>query len=275
MVAGWIGWGKGQRSVLSTRTGIQEVVSLGSGEPLVLLHGLCGGQNLVLPLAEELAKTRRVIVPQLRGEEWSFCVRTYSLSDLAADVGSLFEALRLEKPALMGVSFGAAVALEFASHHPHCISELIIQGGAGRFRAGVFVDVAKAVLGRLPLDETSPVVSRFFRVLCGRRKPPKEQFQAILEHCWSTDQIVMSQRLAMLEGYDVSGRVGSIDCPASVLIGSEDVLIGAADAEALTNEFRDGDCQVLDGAGHLAFVTHAAAIAEAALHRSREIAAAA
>jgi pimeloyl-ACP methyl ester carboxylesterase len=268
MVAGWIEWDKGQRSLLSTRTGVQEYVAFGSGDPILLLHGLCGGPDLVEPLAKELAKYRRVIVPQLRGEEWSFCVRSFSLSDLVADVSALMEALRLEKPALMGVSFGAAVALEVAIANPNRISELIVQGAAGRFRSGVFVDVAKAVLGRLPLDEMSPVVTRFFRVLCGRKKPTREQFHSILESCWSTDQIVMAQRLAMLDGYDVTGRVGDVNVPATVVIGSEDVLIGAGDAEALANEFPDGDCHVLEGAGHLACVTHAAAIAQAVLERA-------
>jgi len=268
MVAGWIEWDKGQRSLHSTRTGVQEVVTFGEGDPVVLLHGLCGGPDLVLPLALELAKHRRVIVPQLRGEEWSFCVRPFTLANLVADVAALMEALRLERPALMGVSFGAAVALEFVIANPNRISELVVQGAAGRFRSSVFVDVAKAVLGRLPLDETSPVVSRFFRVLCGRKKPPKDQFHAILENCWSTDQIVMAQRLAMLDGYDVTGRVGDIDVPATVIIGSEDVLIGAGDAEALANEFPDGDCQVLEGAGHLACVTHTEAIVQAILERA-------
>jgi pimeloyl-ACP methyl ester carboxylesterase len=78
----------------------------------------------------------------------------------------------------------------------------------------------------------------------------------------------MAQRLAMLDGYDVTGRVGAIEVPASVIIGSEDVLIGAGDAEALANEFPDGDCQVLEGAGHLACVTHAGGIARAALDRA-------
>jgi pimeloyl-ACP methyl ester carboxylesterase len=268
MVAGWIEWDKGQRSLLSTRTGVQEFVTYGQGDPILLLHGLCGGPDLVQNLATELAKHRRVIVPQLRGEEWSFCVRPFSLADLVADVNALMEALCLERPALMGVSFGAAVALEVAIANPNRISELIVQGAAGRFRSGVFVDVAKAVLGRLPLDETNPIVSRFFRVLCGRKKPPKEQFHAILETCWSTDQIVMAQRLAMLDGYDVTGRVGDVNVPSTVIIGSEDVLIGAADAEALANEFSDGDCQVLEGAGHLACVTHASAIADAVFERA-------
>jgi pimeloyl-ACP methyl ester carboxylesterase len=267
MVAGWVEWEKGQRSLLTTRTGVQEFVAYGSGDPIILLHGLCGGPDLVAPLARDLARSRRVIVPQLRGEEWAFCVRPYSLADLVADVGALIEALRLERPALMGVSFGAALALEFAIQNPNRISELIVQGAAGRFRSSVFVDVAKAVLGRLPLDERSPVVSRFFRVLCGRKKPPKDLFHSILEDCWSTDQIVMAQRLTMLDGYDVTGRVGDVSVPTTVAIGSEDALIGAADAEALANEFPDADCLVLEGAGHLAFVTHAAAIAEAVTER--------
>src|SRR5215204_4975269 len=82
MVAGWVEWDKGQRSLLSTRTGVQEFVTYGSGDPIILLHGLCGGPELVAPLAQQLSANRRVIVPQLRGEEWAFCVRPYSLADL-------------------------------------------------------------------------------------------------------------------------------------------------------------------------------------------------
>ena len=49
--------------------GPAQVWDVGTGKPVVLLHGIAGGRRTLFRLVPLLAATRRVIVPPLRGED--------------------------------------------------------------------------------------------------------------------------------------------------------------------------------------------------------------
>ena len=91
----------------------------GSGQPVVLLHGLastCHIWDLVAPiLAEEFA----VVAVDQRGHgESDKPDYGYDFATVSQDLLGVIEALNLEKPVIVGHSWGADVALEFAVAHP-------------------------------------------------------------------------------------------------------------------------------------------------------------
>src|SRR2546421_1255372 len=97
----------------------------GDGPPLVLVPGLAGGFELLGPLARLLARDFRVISYQLRGEDDPFALRQrFGLGDLVADLREFLDRRGLERPAVMGVSFGGMLALELAARHPHRLRAL-------------------------------------------------------------------------------------------------------------------------------------------------------
>src|SRR5579883_1892678 len=101
----------------------------GEGPPLVLIPGLAGGFELLGPLARMLARDFRVISYQLRGEDDCFALRRrFDLDDLVADLAEFLDFQRLERPAVMGVSFGGVLALQFAARRPSRLDRLIVQG---------------------------------------------------------------------------------------------------------------------------------------------------
>ena len=57
-----------QRSVVHFDGEDFEVVSMGSGDPLVVVPGMAGGWRLTTPLLRRLARDRRVITYGLRGD---------------------------------------------------------------------------------------------------------------------------------------------------------------------------------------------------------------
>ncbi|WP_134684809.1 alpha/beta fold hydrolase [Brevibacillus migulae] len=91
----------------------------GSGEPIVLIHGLCGSAaywKYVLPL---LAADYRVIVPDLRGHGDSDAPEDgpYTVELMADDIAALLDQLQIETATLFGHSLGGYVTLAFAERH--------------------------------------------------------------------------------------------------------------------------------------------------------------
>jgi pimeloyl-ACP methyl ester carboxylesterase len=98
----------------------------GAGDPLLILHG-AGGPH-VLPVHEQLAASRRVILVDLPGFGASpRCERIDTLAAMADAVASAAAALEIDAFALLGTSFGGAVALWLAKLHPERLTELILE----------------------------------------------------------------------------------------------------------------------------------------------------
>jgi pimeloyl-ACP methyl ester carboxylesterase len=235
----------------------------GVGPPLVLVPGLAGGTNLVGPLARELARDFQVISYQLRGEDDCFALRRrFELTDLVEDLAELLDWLGLERPALMGVSFGGVLALELAIRRPGRVRSLAVQGVGPRFEPGLLQQVAGMVLSRYPLPADNPFVNQFFNLFFGGRQQPGPLFDFVTGQCWRTDQSVMAHRFRMVEKADFTGRLNDVRVPALLMAGERDLLVSAAGLRQLAKELPAGKATMLPGCGHLAFVTRPGKVAE-------------
>lgn len=239
-----------------------EVVEIGRGEPIVLVPGLAGGWKLLAPLARSLARNHRVILYGLRDEFDPLSTRPATqIGDLARDLDGLIGELGLERPAVFGVSFGGAVALEFAVDHPHRVGRLILSGIEARFRTTLGSTIARRVLERFPLPADNPFVNQFFNLFHGGKPGPGPMARFLVERCWETDQGVMARRLAMLDGFDVSDRLWRLDAPTLILAGTRDVVVPASRQEALASSIAGARFEAIEGAGHIGFLTHSADVA--------------
>jgi len=233
------------------------VTEMGQGEPIVLVPGLAGGERLLGPLAHLLARDHRVIAYGLRGDRYSTgTVRPRDLADLAHDLGELIGQLGLERPTVFGVSFGGAIALELAIEQPQRLGALIVQGVEARFRSTLGATIARRVLERFPLPSDNRFVNQFFNLLHGGKPAPGPLVDFVVERCWETDQSVMAQRIALLESFDVTDRLWQIDVPTLVLAGSLDVIVPPTRQRALAAAIPGASFEVLEGAGHVGFLTH-------------------
>jgi pimeloyl-ACP methyl ester carboxylesterase len=104
----------------------------GSGEPLVLIHGLCGSSaywNKVIPA---LSQHYRVIAPDLRGHGQSgVSDEPYLMELMAHDISELLEKLRIPQALLFGHSLGGYVTLAFAEKFPDQLSGFSLVHSSG------------------------------------------------------------------------------------------------------------------------------------------------
>jgi len=112
--------GEGRQGCCHLKHYTAEYREWGEGPPLVVIPGLAGGFGLLGPLARLLSAHFRVISYQLRGEDDCFALRRrFDLQDLVADLAEFLDWHYLERPALLGVSFGAGgvtISRPLASH---------------------------------------------------------------------------------------------------------------------------------------------------------------
>lgn len=105
-------------------------VDRGDGPPVVLLHGGALDHRLWDPQIAALARTHRVIAPDLRGHGAS--PRPTAPFRHADDVVALLRALDLGPAALVGISLGARTAVDVALETPELVERLVVSGaGAG------------------------------------------------------------------------------------------------------------------------------------------------
>jgi pimeloyl-ACP methyl ester carboxylesterase len=91
----------------------------GSGPPVILLHGFAQTSHMWLPLMAELAKTRTVVAPDLRGAgDSAKPAGGYDKVTMARDVHALAASLGYAKVAVAGHDIGLMVAYAYAASYP-------------------------------------------------------------------------------------------------------------------------------------------------------------
>ena len=247
----------------------QEMVDRGggSGDPILLIHGIAGSCNtfdLVLP---ELAKHHRVIAPDLLGHGQSAKPRgDYSLGAHAAGLRDLLEVLDLPSATLVGHSMGGGIAMQFAYQFPERTDRLalVCSGGlgpevtpllraatlpgSGLFLAAVTSDRAKSFYG----TALSPLRK------VGLSTP--ESFKHILEHAACLQDpdtrrafVLTARSVLDLRGQRIDARDRlylAEEMPSLIIWGDRDRLIPvkhAHDAHALLPNSR---LEIFGKAGH-------------------------
>jgi pimeloyl-ACP methyl ester carboxylesterase len=123
---------------LDTDCGRVSTLEAGSGEPLVMIHGLGATKAEFLPTVPALAAGFRTIAIDLPGfgdSDKPFPAR-YDARFFARWVRALLDALELDRAHLLGHSMGGRVALEVGMRHPGRIDRLVLMAPSMPWLAG-------------------------------------------------------------------------------------------------------------------------------------------
>lgn len=106
----------------------------GSGEAIVLLHGLAGSSDTWRSLIGPLSRKYRVVAPDLLGHGNSTKPRTdYSLGALSVLIRDVLNELGISRATFVGHSLGGGIAMQFVYQHPDYVQRLVLinSGGLG------------------------------------------------------------------------------------------------------------------------------------------------
>jgi pimeloyl-ACP methyl ester carboxylesterase len=247
----------------------------GSGDPIVLVHGLGTDSSAWDRVAESLAEHHRVVSVDLPGYSLRSTVdEVPQATELADGIDKLLDELDLPSAILVGHSFGGAVCLITAHRHPKRVAGLVLVAPGG---------FGSELNPFLPLLGTG-FGSRMLRALYGPRTSRTiERIAARVESRSATDSRIRIAEL--METYDrlrtekareqfrTSVRrslalnaspdrrqYAEIDPAIPILIvwGREDRVLPAWHANNAQSLLPWADVHLIDGAGHTPHRSHAA-----------------
>ncbi|MEE8247482.1 MAG: alpha/beta fold hydrolase [Alphaproteobacteria bacterium] len=235
----------------------------GEGAPIGFLAGL-GGLLSWTPFLDELAKSRRVIVPSLpgfpgggRGHDG-----LYSHLDWLLATRDLLLGAGLDGADLVGVSAGGSLAAEMAAIWPDSVPRLVLISPLGIYDEA---DPVTDVWAQVPGTQGALYVEDQTKLEAVVAMPEGED-----ETEWQILTIRANEAAAQifwpLSDTGLAQRLGRIGQPTLVLWGEADKVIAPSYAERVAGAIGpSATIRRLAGAGHLAEIDAPEAVAAAVL----------
>lgn len=229
---------------------------------LLLLHGGPGPDHSTLkPFFSRFADTAQVIYLDHRGMGRSDRSdrANWTLDQWARDVKKFCDALGIEKPIVLGHSFGGFVATKYASMYPDHPSKLVISSSLARSDSDVSTDwfrelggePAAALFRKVFVDLESDFLQDFVREVMPlyntTAQDPNNRSRAI-----SNPDVSKHFFTGEYVGMDLRNDVEKIVCPTLVLAGDRDPMAPRVTADEYVGLLQNADAQyeVVEGAGH-------------------------
>ncbi|HZR81277.1 MAG TPA: alpha/beta fold hydrolase [Candidatus Binatia bacterium] len=244
----------------------------GSGEPLVLIHGVASSWRDWKPVLPALERRFDVVALALPGhyEAPDFAPRVPATVDgLIAAVATELDRLALARPHLAGNSLGGWIALELAARGRAVTVSALAPAGLATAEEARAMEravlrnhrLARVVSALSPIVAHSRLVARM--VLAGSvrdasRIDPRETAYKLnaFARCPRFRELLRDLCARRVE------HLADVRCPALVVWGDEDRRLPVAHAERFARAIPHARVAILPGAGHLPMWDDPAAVAE-------------
>jgi pimeloyl-ACP methyl ester carboxylesterase len=236
---------------------------MGQGDPVVLVHGLGGCWQNWLENIPRLARSHRVIVPDLPGfgaspmPGWEISISAYGKL-----LNLLCEALETGPVALVGNSMGGFVSAEVTVAQPASVSRLALVSAAGVSHARMYRAPAETA-GRM-VRAATPLALRYRERALQRPRLRHRVFRNLFympnalrpELIWEiTHQGIRSPGLVAairaLAGYDILDRLDDVQIPTLIVWGQHDYVVPPRDAREYARLIPHARLEIFARCGHL------------------------
>ncbi|UVE19185.1 alpha/beta fold hydrolase [Pseudomonas sp. LS44] len=243
---------------------------IGSGEPVLLLHGSGPGvsawANWRLSI-QGLKDDFRLLAPDLAGFGYSRSPAdiVYSRQLWLEQIVAFLDALDIAKVNVVGNSFGGSMALALAIHHPERVNKLILMGSVGvPFELTPGLD---AVWGYTPSEDNMRAIMRIFaydqklvgddlvrmRYEASKRAGVHEAYEAM----FSAPRQRWVEAMAHSEA-----EIRGIGHKTLLVHGRDDKVIPLATSLTLQQWIDDSQLHIFGRCGHWTQIEHAAAFGQ-------------
>jgi len=218
----------------------------GQGPALILVHGLGGSSAVWSDDIDILARTYRVIAPDLPGYGKSDRPRAdYSIDYYATMLKEFIDALGESKVAIVGNSMGGWIAAVFTLNNPGKVSHLILVDSAGLHRE------------TYPPISLNPSTKEEQKILLfAVYADPSRVTERMINDQWEYRRDIRATVQATLDSLKtgmplLDGRLTDIKIPTLIIWGKQDTLIPLEFARHFAKGIHGSKLVVIDKAGHL------------------------
>jgi pimeloyl-ACP methyl ester carboxylesterase len=229
--------------------------TLGSGKPLVVLHGLFGSGKNWQSQARQFANHFKVFTIDLRNHGQSFHADEMNYSIMAEDVAQLLYRLELSDCDILGHSMGGKVAMTLALQNPDLVARLIVADIAPVTYFHHYDDLIDPLLA-LPLET---IDSRAQADQLLRQNIPEDQLRAFLLQNlvrestgwrWRVNWSVIQRDMEWLTGFGDLPQDWRIDLPVLFIRGANSDYVSETEIAVIEQHFSNYRLETIEDAGH-------------------------
>jgi len=230
-------------------------VEEGTGDPLVLIHGLGMSHELWAQQLSEFSKNFRTIAIDLRGFGRSSRPSdpgSYAIERLASDIACVIENLGVGPCHILGTSMGGFVAQTMALDYPALCRSLILCHTAPRMSIPLEIVQSRVEsLSTMEMEEYSDIVLE--QAFSEEASGDERKFIAKL--IAENDKKVYAQVLVEgLTEFDVAGRLSEINSPTLVITGEYDRVLPKEGGQEIHDLIARSKYYEVSGVGHLGYI---------------------
>jgi 3-oxoadipate enol-lactonase len=227
---------------------------LGDGPPVVLLHPFPVTHEFWMPVAEALATRYRVVLPDLRGHgDSGIGEGPATMEKHAADIARVMDDADVGRAWLVGVSIGGYALFEFWRKHRGRVAALGLcntkaQADGPQARAER-LQAANDVLDRGTEPFFESLIPRVMAKTTREMRPDLVDGALRMMRKLSGEDVAQVQR-GMAARPDSVETLKTINVPALLVTGEEDVITGMNEAELMRQHIPGSQLRVIPKAGH-------------------------
>ncbi|RWU11557.1 alpha/beta fold hydrolase [Pseudidiomarina gelatinasegens] len=225
---------------------------LGSGEPVVLLHGLFGDLDNLKGLGRDLSADFQVILVDARNHGDSFHSDHMNYADMAADLAATLDALNIESAHIVGHSMGGKIAMEFALTYPKRARSVI----AADISPVAYDPKHRHILDALKAIDLSTVSNRADAdKQLAQHIDTRGVRQFLLKNLSREDghytwRINLDTLNSCYEEISGAVRQGSYDGPILFIKGGDSDYLATAHTDEIKGRFNNVEVKIIEGTGH-------------------------
>lgn len=222
---------------------------VGSGNPVVLVHGHPFDRSMWRPQVERFGRDHRLIVPDLRGFGASTVVPGKTTLDVfARDVADLLDRLGVDRFVLGGLSMGGQIVMDFYRQFPDRVHGLLLADTFPGAETPEGVRARNAMADRLLREGMGPYADE----VQWKMVAPGNDSEHVMRMMKNAPPEGAAAALrGRAERPDYTGLLREISVPTLVVVGRLDEYTPVAEAQRMHELIPGSDLAVIDGAAHM------------------------
>ena len=184
----------------------------GAGRPMMLLHGGLASSEMFGPILPSLADHHQVIAVDLQGHGRTADIdRPIELGLIADDIAALIDRLGLDRPDVVGYSFGGGVAFHVAVKYPAKVRKLVMAA------ANIRPDAIYAEM-RMQQGQVNAAAAEFMK-----DTPMYQLYQKVAPRPEDFPRLLDKMGALMAKDFDYTEEVRGLQVPTLIVAADADM----------------------------------------------------